>query len=131
MLADGAFHQAVDVGDVGDVLGDVGRRVVAVGHAGDKGDDERWGTDLFNASGLPPTSAAEDRDERALSRVLTVDGWVAVTPDLAAEHSWERGDTLLVSSGASKVPLVIGALVDFQRFSPLASRKLALMEQRG
>lgn len=91
---------------------------------------EAVGTDLWNPIGLPPTgSGGENPDsDRDPSRVLAVDGWTAITPALAAEHGWETGDTLSVSSGADRVSLVIGALVDFQRYSPLASRKLALMD---
>lgn len=62
------------------------------------------------------------------TRALTVPGWVAVTPALAAERGWQVGDRVAVTSGSRRAALVIGALVDFQRVSPLASRRLAVMD---
>ena len=55
-------------------------------------------------------------------------GWVAVSPGIAAEAGWRVGDAVAVSSGSRRVVLRIGALVDFQRIAPLASRRLAVMD---
>lgn len=55
-------------------------------------------------------------------------GWVALTPAFAAEHGLALGDTFGVSSGSRRVRLHVGALVDFQRYAPLASRTLAVMD---
>ena len=38
------------------------------------------------------------------------------------------GDSLAVSSGSRAFTLRLGALVDFQKLAPLASRKIALMD---
>ena len=60
--------------------------------------------------------------------VLAQPGWVAVGPKLAKEMGWVVGDRFEVSSGSRRVQLVVGALVDFQRLTPFASRKLAVMD---
>ena len=81
------------------------------------------GVDLFQAIGLPLDSGFDKIDE-----VLRVPGWVALTPDFAAEFGVEPGDTLLTSYGSRRVILSVGALVDFQAIAPLASSKLAVMD---
>jgi len=89
------------------------------------------GTDLFapRESATPDVAVGEGEEESSsLSDVLTVPGWVAVSPSLARERGWEIGDTVAVSSGARTADLVIGARVDFRRYSPFASPKLALMD---
>ncbi len=90
------------------------------------------GVDLFAPVRLP---AGERADSAAAvaggfspAAVLGRRGWVAVSPELAAERGWQPGDTVTVSSGSRRAPLVIGALVDFRRHAPLASRRLALMD---
>jgi putative ABC transport system permease protein len=55
-------------------------------------------------------------------------GWVAVTPALASAMGWKVGDAVPVTSGSRRAVLVIGALVDWQRRSPRASSRLALMD---
>ncbi len=55
-------------------------------------------------------------------------GWVAVTPALAAEKGWREGSRIEVSLGSRRATLVVGALVDFQKLAPLASRRLAVMD---
>ena len=60
--------------------------------------------------------------------VLAQPGWVAVGPKLAKEMGWVVGDRFEVSSGSRRVQLVVGALVDFQRLTPFASGKLAVMD---
>jgi putative ABC transport system permease protein len=59
---------------------------------------------------------------------LGTPGWVAVTPSLAAEQGWRVGDEVPVTSGSRRAVLRVGALVDFQRAAPLASRRLAVMD---
>ena len=81
------------------------------------------GTDLFAPVRLP-----WDLSRGELADVLGRRGWVAVAPRLAAEMGWRRGDRIRVSSGARRATLEIGALVDFQRRAPLASRRLAVMD---
>jgi putative ABC transport system permease protein len=90
--------------------------------------------DRFAESSAQDDNSPADRQEspavgtRPLAIALTTPGWVAVTPALAAEMGWQVGDSLLVSSGSRTAQLRIGALVDFQRFAPLATRKLAVMD---
>ena len=82
-----------------------------------------FGVDLLSSAGLPWSSSPED-----LSQALFEPGWIALTPSLAQEMGWSIGDPLEVTSGTRRVKLVVGALVDFQKVSPLASRKLAVMD---
>jgi putative ABC transport system permease protein len=55
-------------------------------------------------------------------------GWVAVTPELAAEMGWQEGTRVGVSLGSRRATLTVGALVDLRRVAPLASRRLAVMD---
>ena len=82
-----------------------------------------FGVDLLSSARLPWSSSPED-----LSQALFEPGWIALTPSLAQEMGWSIGDSLEVTSGTRRVKLVVGALVDFQKVSPLASRKLAVMD---
>ncbi len=84
---------------------------------------EVLGVDLFAPAPLPWEGEGWDA-----SGALGRPGWVAVTPSLAREMGWSIGDSVEVSSGSRRAWLVVGALVDFQRVSPLASRKLAVMD---
>lgn len=77
---------------------------------------------------LQNDAAAQSDPRRALTEALTRPGWVAVTPELAAAEGWAVGDTIAVSSGSRAVTLLLGALVDFRRFEPLAPRRLAVMD---
>jgi len=63
-----------------------------------------------------------------LAEALLRPGWVAVTPALAAEMGWREGSPVEVSLGSRRARLSVGALVDFQRIAPLASRRLAVMD---
>ena len=63
-----------------------------------------------------------------LTEALGKAGWVAVTPSLAEEMGWKRGDRFTVTFGSRRVDLLVGALVDFQKATPLASRRLAIMD---
>jgi putative ABC transport system permease protein len=82
-----------------------------------------YGVDLFSPVRPPWSTTPED-----LSEAVSELGWLAVTPVLAEEMGWAEGDSIQVTSGTRRVDLVIGALVDFQQMSPLASRKLAVMD---
>ena len=81
------------------------------------------GADLFAAARLPLDLPRGD-----VGSVLRTPGWVAVTPSLAAERGWQRGARIPVSIGSRRAVLEVGALVDFQRVAPLASRRLAVMD---
>lgn len=63
--------------------------------------------------------------------VLREPNRIAVTPALATEQKWTVGDTVTVSSGSRLALLVVGALVEFQKFEPLAPRNLAVMDIAG
>lgn len=82
-----------------------------------------YGVDLFAPLRLPWSGAPVDPAE-----ALGTPGWAALTPSLAAELGLRVGDTLAVSSGTRRAALRVGALVDFRRYSPLASRKLVVMD---
>lgn len=77
---------------------------------------------------LAPLGRPWAQGEGALAGALGTPGWVAVTPAMAAARGWAVGDRVAVSSGSRRASLVVGALVDFQRVAPLASRRLAVMD---
>ncbi len=81
------------------------------------------GVDLFTAAGVPLTGEPGD-----IGEALALPGWAAVTPELAAELGLAKGDAVRVTSGSRHARLVVGALVDFRRYTPLASRKLVVMD---
>ena len=62
------------------------------------------------------------------SQVLAQPGWAAFTPTLADQMGWVVGDSVQVYSGSRAVWLQVGALVDFQKLSPLASPKMVVMD---
>lgn len=94
------------------------------------------GLDVFAPMGLAfgeaAAAAGENEAERggaaALVAALSEPGWVALSPAFAAERGWQVGDTLAVTSGSRRVRLTVGALLDYQRAAPTASRKLAFMD---
>jgi putative ABC transport system permease protein len=89
------------------------------------------GVDLLSPGPWPVEEArsqAPDSLRNALATRVSVPGWVAVTPELAAEEGWAVGDSIRVSQGSTTRCLRIGALVDFRKASPLASRRLAVMD---
>ncbi len=55
-------------------------------------------------------------------------GWCAVTPAMAERMGWSVGDTFEVAVGSRTVTLAVGAMIDFQALSPLASPKLVAMD---
>jgi putative ABC transport system permease protein len=81
------------------------------------------GVDLFAPVRMPWEGESID-----ISRTLAVPGWVAITPELAAEHGWVVGDGFEISSGTRRARLEIGALIDFRRVTPLAGRKMIVMD---
>ena len=91
---------------------------------------ELVGADFFAPVRFPIESnrPAREGPEIELASALRTPGWIAISPALARELSLEVGDTLRVSSGARWATLTIGALVDFQRYTPTVSRKIALMD---
>ncbi len=81
------------------------------------------GFDLFAPLKLPWKSPPAE-----LSATLGESGWIAVSPGFAGERGWDVGDRFEVFSGSRRVELRVGALVDFKKATPLASRKLAVMD---
>jgi putative ABC transport system permease protein len=81
------------------------------------------GFDLLAPVRLPMEAAPE-----AIATALRTPGWAAVTPELASDLGWEVGDSFEVTSGSRRATLVVGALVDFRKLSPLASRRLVVMD---
>lgn len=81
------------------------------------------GVDLFAPTRLPWRVAPAD-----LGTAIGTPGWIAISPSLAREIGVDTGDTFEVTSGGRRVELTVGALVDFQRIAPLASRRLAVMD---
>lgn len=77
---------------------------------------------------LAPVRLPWQGERSAVAGALVSPGWIAVTPQLAAERGWKVGDEVRVSAGGRQASLRIGALVDFRRVSPLASRRLGVMD---
>jgi putative ABC transport system permease protein len=89
------------------------------------------GVDLFAPVELPWDESGPDVAaglSLSLPEALGKEGWVALTPSLAKEMGWDKGDRFTVTAGTRRVELLVGALVDFQRATPLASRRLAVMD---
>lgn len=84
---------------------------------------ELLGVDLLATSGGPAALG-----QAQLAEALQVPGWVALTPARAAELQVKEGDALEVSLGSRRATLRVGALVDLARLSPLASRRLAILD---
>lgn len=84
---------------------------------------EVLGIDFFAPMRLPWKEKPGD-----ISAPLVCPGWVAVTPSIAETMGWQVGDSVAVSTGSRQVWLVVGALVDIQALSPLASPKLMVMD---
>jgi putative ABC transport system permease protein len=63
-----------------------------------------------------------------IADAMGMPGWLAVTPELAAELGWREGTRVPVSLGSRRATLTVGALVDVRRVAPLASRRLAVMD---
>ena len=83
------------------------------------------GIDFFAPIDIPWQDESEPDD---LSDSMSTIGWVAITPTLAQQMQWNVGDTFNVAIGSRSVTLVVGALVDFQAMTPLASPKLVVMD---
>jgi len=84
---------------------------------------ELVGLDLFAPRRLPWRSPPGE-----FSRALSAPGWVAVTPSLAGRMGWKVGQPFEVTLGSRRLQLQVGALVDFQRLTPLASSRLAVLD---
>ena len=81
------------------------------------------GLDFFAPMDIPWRGKSGD-----LSVSMATPGWAAVTPSMAEAMQWRIGDCFTVANGSKKVDLTVGALVDFQSMSPLASPKLVVMD---
>ncbi len=97
------------------------------------GEEQRYldvvGVDVFAPVSFPIDVATDGASPLAgLGEMLRLPGWIALTPEYAAELGLAVGDTVTVASADRLVTLTVGALVDFRRHAPLASRQLALMD---
>ena len=81
------------------------------------------GLDFFAPMEIPWRGSSND-----LSVSMKTSGWVAVTPIMAERMAWSEGGSFTVASGSRQVTLTVGAMVDFQALSPLASPKLVVMD---
>jgi len=81
------------------------------------------GVDLFT-----PVSIPWDGDPGDIADALAVPGWAAFTPSLARQQGWQIGDKVRVWVGSREIALTVGALVDFQELTPLASPKLVVVD---
>src|SRR5262245_60251546 len=88
------------------------------------------GVDVLSPGPWPvsPDRAPGDAVRDSLALRLSVSGWAAISPSLARENGWSVGDSIRVSQGSAIHTLRIGSLVDFSRLSPLASRRLIVMD---
>ncbi|MCZ6635278.1 MAG: ABC transporter permease [bacterium] len=89
---------------------------------------ERFFLDVVGVDFFAPMRVPWQGQPGDLSASLSDRGWAAVTPQLAEKMGWAVGDSFGVASGSRQVWLKVGALVDFQRLSPLASPKLVVMD---
>lgn len=81
------------------------------------------GLDVLSLASLPWVEGEFDA-----AGALGQPGWIALTPELAGELGLAPGDRFEVSAGSRRVPLVVGARVDFRRQNVSASRRLAVMD---
>jgi putative ABC transport system permease protein len=93
-----------------------------------RADDPNFRIELVGLDVFAPHPFPIDIVDGELSDALFRPGWVAVSPRLARKEGWRLGDSVRVASGASTVTLHIGAFVDFERVTPLASPRLAVMD---
>jgi len=84
---------------------------------------ELVGLDLFAPRRLPWKKPPGE-----FSRALALPGWAAVTPALAERMGWNIGQSFEVTLGSRRLRLQVGALVDFQKISPLASSRLVVLD---
>ena len=81
------------------------------------------GVDFFTPLPIPWEGEPGD-----ISAALAAPGWAAFTPALAEQQGWAVGDTVRAWVGSREVALTIGALIDFQKLTPLASPKLVVVD---
>jgi putative ABC transport system permease protein len=81
------------------------------------------GVDLFAPRRLPWQGPPGEP-----GAALVEPGWMAVSPQLAETMGWNAGDRITVSHGSRKATLTVGALIDFKRISPLAGKRLTVMD---
>jgi putative ABC transport system permease protein len=86
------------------------------------------GVDVFAPIDYPVEGGGTGASLAGVAAMLTQPGWVAITPEYAAELALTVDDTVTVAVADRLHRLRIGALVDFRSQAPLASRKLALMD---
>jgi putative ABC transport system permease protein len=87
------------------------------------------GVDIFAPVSYPVRLTGEEGGSfDRFAGLLATPGWVALTPEFAAEQGLALGDPVAVAVGDRPQRLEVGALVDFRAHAPLASSRLALMD---
>ena len=86
------------------------------------------GVDVFAPVRYPVRLAGAGTGFDRFAGLLAEPGWIALTPEFARDLDLAVGDTFTVAAGDRLRTLTLGAVVDFRRHAPLASRKLALMD---
>ena len=76
---------------------------------------------------LRPTPVMEE-EEGISEEILTVEGWVAVSEQLAQQMKWRDGSSFPVSIGSRTKDLVVGTVFDFQQLFPQLSTRVLLMD---
>ena len=84
--------------------------------------------DIVGVDFFTPIRVPWEGDPGNLAQALGQRGWAAFTPSLAQTQGWRLGDSVRVWVGSREVELIVGALVDFQSLSPLASPKLVVTD---
>lgn len=90
---------------------------------------ELIGVDFFAPVRFPISGRGSSAAEGlSLREAVTTPGWTALTPEFVRDLGLELGDSLVVSSGSTRIRLQVGALVDFRKLTPTATRRLAVMD---
>ena len=84
--------------------------------------------DVIGLDFFAPVQVPFQGGDADLEGALGEPGWAAFTPVLAKQMGWSVGDSVRVFSGSDAVWLRVGALVDFQQISPVASPKMVVMD---
>jgi putative ABC transport system permease protein len=63
-----------------------------------------------------------------LAGALSVVGWTAITPELARDLALKKNDDISVSLGSTAHRLRVGEIIDIQKWTPSASRKIVFMD---
>ncbi|MCC7263452.1 MAG: ABC transporter permease [Candidatus Latescibacteria bacterium] len=88
----------------------------------------RFYLEVIGVDLLAPLRVPWQGERADLAGALGRPGWAAFSPALAGEMGWTVGDSVQVYRGSQVAWLQVGALVDFQQLSPLASPRMVVMD---